>query len=462
MRPSRRGKLVKRACTDLGAGESWRVSPGQTHADANRWSTFSLFLQCCFSFFSVRFISSLAAQFFRHHWQTPTDTMSGRGGGRGRGRGRGGDFGGGGGRGGGRGDFVRPVTEGTRIEIDVQLERFKASNDAEIVFPPDMSNHDRAVVHACCKKLGLKSKSHGKGDERRVCVTKPKEYKPLDHEDLHALSLHGASVSALQSHFSQFPQTKRELETAATGSLDDAWDEEPIDGGDDSRNKNKRSKRQGSSLMKPYTQISQNDALSRAKALADRRASDHNLKDMQRLRDALPIAEFKQTLLDAVENHQVVLVAGATGCGKTTQVPQYLIDHNWSRGKGAAVMCTQPRRISAITVSERIAAERGEAIGAGTVGYQIRLESKANADKCALLFCTNGVLLRRLTSPGADEMLKGLSHIVVDELHERDLFADFLGTCVLLSRIKHDCSQPLFECNTSSTTSYTTSNIYQN
>ena len=78
--------------------------------------------------------------------------------------------------------------------------------------------------------------------------------------------------------------------------------------------------------MKPYTQISQNDALSRAKALADRRASDHNLKDMQRLRDALPIAEFKQTLLDAVENHQVVLVAGATGCGKTTQVPQFLFE----------------------------------------------------------------------------------------------------------------------------------------
>ena len=76
----------------------------------------------------------------------------------------------------------RPVTEGTRIAIDVQLARFKASDEEEIVFPADMSNHDRAVVHAECKKLGLKSKSYGKGENRKVHVTKPKEFKPQDHE----------------------------------------------------------------------------------------------------------------------------------------------------------------------------------------------------------------------------------------------------------------------------------------
>ena len=360
--------------------------------------------------------------------------MSGRGGGRGgRGRGGGGDFGSG--RGGGRMTAgQRPVTEGTRIQIDVQLERFKSSDESEIVFPPDMSNHDRAVVHACCKKLGLKSKSHGKGEDRRVHVTKPKEYKPTDHEDLHPLTLHGQSLTALSNHFTRFPQTSRELETAATGSLDDAWDEI---GDDSSGANNKNKKRKGSSLMKPYRNITQNDALARASALAQRCAGDAKLAEIQRLRNALPISQFKQELLSATEQHQVVLVAGATGCGKTTQVPQYLIDHNWSLGKGAAVMCPQPRRISAITVSERIAAERGEQIGQATVGYQIRLESKAAADKCSLLFCTNGVLLRRLTSPGADEMLQGLSHIVVDELHERDLFADFLAVVLRSALVRH-------------------------
>ena len=102
--------------------------------------------------------------------------------GRGRGRG-GGDRCFGGGRGGGRlTSGQRPVTEGTRINIDKQLARFKASDEVEIAFPPDLNNHDRAVVHSEAKKLGLKSKSHGKGDERRVHVTKPKEFKPEDHE----------------------------------------------------------------------------------------------------------------------------------------------------------------------------------------------------------------------------------------------------------------------------------------
>ena len=76
----------------------------------------------------------------------------------------------------------RPVDETTRIAIDVQLARFKASDEPELVFPPDMSNHDRAVVHAECKKLGLRSKSHGKGEARRVHVTRPKEFRPQDHE----------------------------------------------------------------------------------------------------------------------------------------------------------------------------------------------------------------------------------------------------------------------------------------
>jgi len=177
--------------------------------------------------------------------------------------------------------------------------------------------------------------------------------------------------------------------------------------------------------MRPHASITPEQAAASAAALARRIASDPALAEMQRKRAALPVDEFKVQILDAVARNQVVLVAGATGCGKTTQVPQYLIDDAWGNGRGATIMCTQPRRISAVTVSERVANERGENIGAGSVGFQIRLETKASAD-CALMFCTNGVLLRRLTSPGADKMLESLSHIVIDELHERDLFADFL------------------------------------
>ena len=374
--------------------------------------------------------------------------MSGRGGRGGRGGG-GGDFGGG--RGGGRMTAgQRPVTEGTRIHIDVQLERFKASDEAEIVFPPDMSNHDRAVVHACCKKLGLKSKSHGKGEARRVHVTKPKEYKPQDHEDLHDLKLHPGSLEALSAHFRAFPQTSRELEIAASGSLEDAWDEvDGVDGSDahgmnghgtqretTTGRKGKRPRGPPPLLMRPFANVAPNEASQKAEAFRARVASDASLAAIQRQRDALPVRAFRDSLLEATRTHQVVLVAGATGCGKTTQVPQYLIDDAWSNGRGAAIVCTQPRRISAVTVSERVAAERGEVIGVGAVGYQIRLESKASSE-CSLLFCTNGVLLRRLTSPGADAMLAATSHIVVDEIHERDLFADFLAVVLRSALQRH-------------------------
>lgn len=97
------------------------------------------------------------------------------------------------------------------------------------------------------------------------------------------------------------------------------------------------------------------------------------------------------------------------------QVPQYIVEDCWARGEACRVLCTQPRRISAMTVSERVAAERGERIGAD-VGYTIRLESKGGPQS-AIMFCTNGVLLRMVTG-GSD--LRDLTHILVDEIHERD------------------------------------------
>ena len=251
--------------------------------------------------------------------------------------------------------------------------------------------------------------------------------------DLHALSLHPQSLRALADHFASFPQTQRELEVAAQGSLDAAWEAEEEedagcagDGGGGQGSGKKRARNGPPPLvMRPFTSITPAQAAAASAALADRVAGDPTLRGIHAARARLPVHAFRDAILSHVASHQVVLIAGATGCGKTTQVPQYLIDDAWARGTGAAIMCTQPRRISAITVGERVAVERGETIGEGSVGYQIRLESRASSE-CSLLFCTNGVLLRRLTSPGADRMLAALSHIVIDELHERDLFADFL------------------------------------
>ncbi|XP_030482340.2 DExH-box ATP-dependent RNA helicase DExH1 isoform X2 [Cannabis sativa] len=148
-----------------------------------------------------------------------------------------------------------------------------------------------------------------------------------------------------------------------------------------------------------------------------------SLKTMQSFREKLPAFKMKSQFLKAVAENQVLVVSGETGCGKTTQLPQFILEEEISclRGADCNIVCTQPRRISAISVSARISSERGESLGE-SVGYQIRLESKRSS-QTRLLFCTTGVLLRQLVQ---DPLLTGVSHLLVDEIHERGMNEDFL------------------------------------
>ncbi|XP_055986573.1 putative ATP-dependent RNA helicase DHX57 [Sorex fumeus] len=140
-------------------------------------------------------------------------------------------------------------------------------------------------------------------------------------------------------------------------------------------------------------------------------------------RQSLPAWEERETILRLLARHQVLVVSGMTGCGKTTQIPQFILDDSLSGPpeKVANIICTQPRRISAISVAERVAKERAERVGL-TVGYQIRLES-VQSPSTRLLYCTTGVLLRRLEG---DAALRGVTHIIIDEVHERTEESDFL------------------------------------
>ncbi|MED6108795.1 hypothetical protein PIB30_027486 [Stylosanthes scabra] len=151
-------------------------------------------------------------------------------------------------------------------------------------------------------------------------------------------------------------------------------------------------------------------------------ASD-GLKEMKAFRERLPAFKMKSEFMKAVQENQVLVVSGETGCGKTTQLPQFILEEEIAslRGADCNIICTQPRRISAISVAARISAERGENLG-DTVGYQIRLETKRSAET-RLLFCTTGVLLRQLVQ---DPQLSGVSHLLVDEIHERGMNEDFL------------------------------------
>ncbi|KAL5194813.1 DExH-box ATP-dependent RNA helicase DExH5, mitochondrial [Glycine soja] len=144
---------------------------------------------------------------------------------------------------------------------------------------------------------------------------------------------------------------------------------------------------------------------------------------MLEFRRSLPAYKKKEAILSVISRNQVVIISGETGCGKTTQIPQFILESEVESVCGAAcnIICTQPRRISAMSVSERVASERGEKLGE-SVGYKVRLEGMKGRDT-HLLFCTTGILLRRLL---ADRKLKGVTHVIVDEIHERGMNEDFL------------------------------------
>ncbi|PSN50954.1 hypothetical protein C0J52_07630 [Blattella germanica] len=139
----------------------------------------------------------------------------------------------------------------------------------------------------------------------------------------------------------------------------------------------------------------------------------------------------KDEIVKKIEDHQVLVIKGEPGCGKSTQVPQYIMEHFESQQKGAHcnVLITQPRRISAISISEWIASERNERLG-DVVGYQVRLKNVLPKPiGGGLLFCSTGILLRRLQN---NPKLLGASHVILDEAHERDINTDML--LVLLRR----------------------------
>uniref|UniRef100_A0A8C0QMV6 RNA helicase n=3 Tax=Chelonoidis abingdonii TaxID=106734 RepID=A0A8C0QMV6_CHEAB len=149
---------------------------------------------------------------------------------------------------------------------------------------------------------------------------------------------------------------------------------------------------------------------------------DQELQRILQERETLPVKKFETEILDAIHHSPVVVIRGATGCGKTTQVPQYILDEYIQNGKAAEcnIVVTQPRRISAVSVAERVSYERGEEPGQ-SCGYSVRFESVLPRPHASVMFCTVGVLLRKLEAG-----IRGISHVIVDEIHERDINTDFL------------------------------------
>ncbi|GAB4845413.1 Pre-mRNA-splicing factor ATP-dependent RNA helicase DEAH1 [Ancistrocladus abbreviatus] len=143
------------------------------------------------------------------------------------------------------------------------------------------------------------------------------------------------------------------------------------------------------------------------------------LEKLQEERKTLPIYPYRDELLKAVNDHQVLIIVGETGSGKTTQIPQYL--HEAGYTKCGKVGCTQPRRVAAMSVSARVSQEMGVKLG-HEVGYSIRFED-CTSEKTVLKYMTDGMLLREFLG---EPDLAGYSVIMVDEAHERTLSTDIL------------------------------------
>ncbi|XP_008593253.1 PREDICTED: ATP-dependent RNA helicase A [Galeopterus variegatus] len=116
---------------------------------------------------------------------------------------------------------------------------------------------------------------------------------------------------------------------------------------------------------------------------------DHDLQAILQERELLPVKKFESEILEAISQNSVVIIRGATGCGKTTQVPQFILDDFIQNDHAAEcnIVVTQPRRISAVSVAERVAYERGEEPGK-SCGYSVRFESVLPRPHASIMFCT--------------------------------------------------------------------------
>lgn len=135
----------------------------------------------------------------------------------------------------------------------------------------------------------------------------------------------------------------------------------------------------------------------------------------------LPVRDRKDELLAAISGNDVVIVVAETASGKTTQIPQMILEND----PAVSVVCTQPRRVAAISVANRVASERGTVVG-DEIGYTVRFDDKSTPGVTRIRYATDGILAREAISTGISSLRRRYSHIIIDEVHERSVNTDIL------------------------------------
>jgi ATP-dependent RNA helicase DHX36 len=160
--------------------------------------------------------------------------------------------------------------------------------------------------------------------------------------------------------------------------------------------------------------------------------SEH-MAAMRKIKSDLPMNHYKEDVFRLVENNVYSIIIGATGSGKTTQVPQIILEQYYQNGKGAEceIICTQPRRIAATSVANRVKDELGPDLAAH-VGHHVRFDARLPRQGGSVTYCTTGILLQQLQAE-PDRIFNHVSHLIIDEVHERDKIIDF--TLTILKKI---------------------------
>ncbi|KRZ52360.1 putative ATP-dependent RNA helicase DHX35 -like protein, partial [Trichinella nativa] len=148
---------------------------------------------------------------------------------------------------------------------------------------------------------------------------------------------------------------------------------------------------------------------------------------VQQQRVRLPIYKNRDVILYLIEKYQTLIIFGETGCGKSTQIPQYLLEAGWAEKQKICV--SEPRRVAAVTLATRVAEERASILG-HEVGYVVRFDDFTQSDKTRIKFMTDGILVREIMK---DPLLNQFSVVIVDEAHERNINTDI--TLGLLRKI---------------------------
>lgn len=159
--------------------------------------------------------------------------------------------------------------------------------------------------------------------------------------------------------------------------------------------------------------------------------------------EELPIDEHRDKILKHIETHRVTCIQGETGCGKSTRVPVYVMEEYFEKRRAGKiskedkfmVLCTQPRRIACISLANRVASCIKEQVG-DSIGYKISGDSKVRPGRTKLVYVTTGYLLQVLVNN--PEQISSYSHLILDEVHERDVDSDLLSLVVKLQMSGYD------------------------